>query len=245
MRGFCALLLAAAAFLMGCSGPEAQAYGSLKELKAAYVGAQFDCADWEIYDGMDAADEFGECNGSDYMAIFPTREAALAEVLTQFALFEAMSGEGSRSQFVVGPNWVVKAGEKAPKVQKALGGELVTSETFRNERKANSKAYLAAKENADKGMDFVHARTKGLRELDRMMVDGLFEEFVLESCELASKAQENVGKDDKEAVRRLFGAYDKTLALSAYVVANESCFDDEQTIQAKKDLVSWIDSRNS
>ncbi|MFC0678320.1 hypothetical protein ACFFGH_10760 [Lysobacter korlensis] len=131
-----ALSLAAVALLAGCSSPSAapvaQAtptqeapagpveYGSVEELRDAYVDAGGSCDAWVQENRVTLAAESGDCNDSTVLMTFISESNRDELVATQKEM-------GFEVSLLVGPNWIVNA-DDIETVQETLGGTLVIQE---------------------------------------------------------------------------------------------------------------------
>lgn len=113
--------------LTGCGllggGPEKDArYGSVVEFRDALVTAGLDCADWKQDDQISAAAQSGTCGSSAVLMTFTSQQDRDSIVTGQR---EFVAGTGIDVHLLVGPNWILNSA-KAPDLQPAMGGSLVT-----------------------------------------------------------------------------------------------------------------------
>ena len=122
-----ALALAAPLALAGCAGPEAPApevtgtassYGSLEELRDAFIAAGGECPAWERIDSGDFDADGGRCDDSTVITVFRDREQ-LAEVV------ERAKALATATHLLVGTDWLINTPEPHRYVD-ALGGTVVT-----------------------------------------------------------------------------------------------------------------------
>jgi hypothetical protein len=137
-----ALSLSAVALLAGCasSAPAAEPaeeptptqeapagpveYGSIDDLRDAYIAAGGDCDAWEQTNVVTLSAESGDCANGDGVLMTFTSEENRDEAVDGLTEFADMIG----SNLLVGPNWVINAADVREVRDGMGGGTLVIKE---------------------------------------------------------------------------------------------------------------------
>jgi hypothetical protein len=126
-----AAVVASAVLLTGCasvSAPKpakATTYQTLSQLRTAYQAAGGTCPVWIEDDDISAAAQSGGCNNGIILSTYLTAADVLKETDTlRDPDDNGGSSTQSRSELLIGPNWIV-TGPSVRKLQPKLGGQLV------------------------------------------------------------------------------------------------------------------------
>lgn len=116
------ILTGCAAQASGTSSPppDGGTFGSVEELKEAFVEAGGSCADWDQTNQIGIAAESGTCGDSVVLSTYTSTQAKDTAIATIKELGAIIGG----SNQLVGLNWIVNSPEAAD-VRARLGGTLV------------------------------------------------------------------------------------------------------------------------
>ena len=139
-RGIAAALMAVGSVVLaGCGGAAAEpapaettappasggSYGSIEELKDAFVAAGGECADFIQSNQVKLAAEAGSCSTNSVISTYLSSSDISKLIQNNKDLYEELGSSLERSPWLVGENWVINAPEVV-EVREHLGGTLVS-----------------------------------------------------------------------------------------------------------------------